>query len=60
MLAEVLGGASPAATPANCGCCAVNERARAEAILAMGVTVHGLYRLFDARGAGWRGCATPD
>ncbi len=28
------------------------ERARAEDILAMGATVHGLYRLFDARGAG--------
>jgi 2-polyprenylphenol 6-hydroxylase len=29
------------------------ERARAEAILAMQVTVHGLFRLFDAPGPGF-------
>ncbi len=52
MLAKVLTGREPGRDPGDLRLLRRYERARAEAILAMGVTVHGLYRLFDARGAG--------
>jgi ubiquinone biosynthesis UbiH/UbiF/VisC/COQ6 family hydroxylase len=52
MLAEVLTGREPGRDPGDLRLLRRYERARAEAILTMGVTVHGLYRLFDARGAG--------
>jgi len=51
-LAEVMAGREPGRDPGDLRLLRRYERARAEAILAMGATVHGLYRLFDARGRG--------
>ena len=51
MLAGVLAGREPGRDPGDLRLLRRHERARAEAILAMGTTVHGLYRLFGARGA---------
>ena len=52
VLAEVLGGREPGRDPGDLRLLRRYERARAENILAMRTTVHGLFRLFDARGAG--------
>ena len=49
-LAGVLGGREPGRDPGDLLLLRRYERARAEDILAMDTTVHGLYRLFDARG----------
>lgn len=51
-LAGVLAGREPGRDPGELRLLRRYERSRAEAILAMGATVHGLYRLFDARGTG--------
>jgi ubiquinone biosynthesis UbiH/UbiF/VisC/COQ6 family hydroxylase len=51
-LAGVLAAREPGRDPGDLRLLRRYERARAEDILAMGATVHGLYRLFDARGAG--------
>ena len=52
VLAEVLGAREPGRDPGETRLLRRYERARAEDILAMRATVHGLYRLFDAPGAG--------
>lgn len=52
VLAEVLGGREPGRDPGDLRLLRRYERARAEDILAMRTTVHGLFRLFEARGAG--------
>jgi ubiquinone biosynthesis UbiH/UbiF/VisC/COQ6 family hydroxylase len=52
VLAEVLAGREPGRDPGDLRLLRRYERARAEDILAMRTTVHGLFRLFDARGAG--------
>ena len=52
VLAEVLGGREPGRDPGDLRLLRRYERARAEDILAMRATVHGLFRLFEARGAG--------
>ena len=52
VLAEVLGTREPGRDPGDLRLLRKYERARAEDILAMRGTVHGLFRLFDARGAG--------
>jgi len=51
-LAQVLGKREPGRDPGDLRLLRRYERARAEDILAMRGTVHGLFRLFDARGAG--------
>jgi ubiquinone biosynthesis UbiH/UbiF/VisC/COQ6 family hydroxylase len=51
-LADVLAGREPGRDPGDLRLLRRYERARAEDILAMDATVHGLYRLFDARGSG--------
>ena len=50
-LGEVLAALEPGRDPGDLRLLRRYERSRAEAILAMRATVHGLYRLFDARGA---------
>ncbi len=50
VLAEVLAAREPGRDPGDHALLRRYERSRAEAILAMGATVHGLYRLFDAGG----------
>jgi len=52
VLAEVIAGREPGRDPGDLRLLRRYARARAEAIMAMGATVHGLYRLFDARGGG--------
>lgn len=52
VLAQVLGAREPGRDPGEARLLRRYERARAEDILAMRATVHGLYRLFDAPGAG--------
>jgi len=52
VLAEVLRGREPGRDPGDLRLLRRYERARAEDILAMRGTVHGLFRLFDARGPG--------
>jgi ubiquinone biosynthesis UbiH/UbiF/VisC/COQ6 family hydroxylase len=52
VLAEVLGAREPGRDPGDLRLLRRYERARAEDILAMRTTVHGLFRLFDARGSG--------
>lgn len=52
ILAAVLAGREPGRDPGDLRLLRRYERARAEAILAMGTTVHGLYRLFGARAMG--------
>jgi 2-polyprenyl-6-methoxyphenol hydroxylase-like FAD-dependent oxidoreductase len=52
VLAEVLRAREPGRDPGDERLLRRYERARAEAILAMQATVHGLFRLFDAPGAG--------
>jgi len=52
-LAGVLAGREPGRDPGDLRLLRRYERSRAEAILAMGATVHGLYRLFDAPGTGF-------
>ena len=52
VLAEVLERREPGRDPGDLRLLRRYERARAEDILAMRTTVHGLFRLFDARGAG--------
>ena len=49
-LAAVLGARAPGRDAGDLPLLRRYERARAEAILAMGATVHGLHRLFDAPG----------
>jgi ubiquinone biosynthesis UbiH/UbiF/VisC/COQ6 family hydroxylase len=49
-LAQVLGAAEPGRDPGDLRLLRRYERARAEPILAMRATVHGLFRLFDAPG----------
>jgi len=49
-LAAVLGSRAPGRDPGDPGLLRRYERARAESILAMRATVHGLHRLFDAPG----------
>ena len=51
-LAAVLGAREPGRDPGDVRLLRRYARARAEAILAMRATVHGLHRLFDAPGAG--------
>src|SRR6185369_16728150 len=51
-LAAVLKEREPGRDPGDLRLLRRYERARAEDIFAMGATVHGLYRLFDARSAG--------
>ena len=51
-LAEVLRAREPGRDPGDERLLRRYERARAEDILAMRTTVHGLFRLFDARGSG--------
>jgi ubiquinone biosynthesis UbiH/UbiF/VisC/COQ6 family hydroxylase len=51
MLAAAIGGREPGRDPGDLRLLRRYERARAEDILAMRAAVHGLYRLFDARGA---------
>ena len=51
-LATVLHAREPGRDPGDARLLRRYERARAEAILAMQLTVHGLYRLFDAPGPG--------
>jgi len=53
-LAEVLGAREPGRDPGDLRLLRRYERARAEDILAMRATVHGLFRLFDAGGSGIR------
>lgn len=50
-LARVLGAAEPGRDPGDLRLLRRYERARAEPILAMRATVHGLFRLFDAPGS---------
>jgi len=50
MLAEVIAGRVPGRDPGELRLLRRYERSRAEDILAMRVAVHGLFRLFDARG----------
>ena len=50
VLAQVLGAAEPGRDPGDLRLLRRYERARAEPILAMRATVHGLFRLFDAPG----------
>jgi len=52
VLASVLRAREPGRDPGDERLLRRYERARAEAILAMRTTVHGLFRLFDAPGAG--------
>ena len=52
VLAEVLRSREPGRDPGGERLLRRYERSRAEDILAMRATVHGLFRLFDARGAG--------
>ena len=52
VLAEVLRGREPGRDPGDPRLLRRYERARAEDILSMRSTVHGLFRLFEARGAG--------
>lgn len=52
VLAGVLAAREPGRDPGELRLLRRYERARAEDILTMGATVHGLHRLFDARGAG--------
>lgn len=52
VLAEVLAAREPGRDPGELRLLRRYERARAEAILSMRATVHGLYRLFDSPGAG--------
>jgi ubiquinone biosynthesis UbiH/UbiF/VisC/COQ6 family hydroxylase len=52
VLAGVLGRREPGRDPGDLRLLRRYERARAEDILAMRTTVHGLFRLFDARGSG--------
>ena len=52
VLAEVLAQREPGRDPGDLRLLRRYERARAEDILAMRATVHGLFRLFDARGPG--------
>jgi len=52
VLAEVLRNREPGRDPGDARLLRRYERARAEDILAMRTTVHGLFRLFDARGNG--------
>jgi ubiquinone biosynthesis UbiH/UbiF/VisC/COQ6 family hydroxylase len=49
-LAQVLAARAPGRDPGDLGLLRRYERSRAEAILSMRATVHGLYRLFDAPG----------
>jgi 2-polyprenyl-6-methoxyphenol hydroxylase-like FAD-dependent oxidoreductase len=49
-LAQALAGREPQRDPGDLRLLRRYERARAEAILAMRATVHGLYRLFEAKG----------
>jgi len=51
VLAAALAGREPGRDAGELRLLRRYERARAEPLLAMGATVHGLYRLFDARGA---------
>jgi len=51
VLAEVLAAREPGRDPGDRALLRRYERARAEAILAMASTVHGLFRLFDSGGA---------
>ena len=51
VLAEVIAAREPGRDPGEARLLRRYERARAEDILAMRATVHGLYRLFGARGA---------
>jgi len=51
-LAEVLQAREPGRDPGDERLLRRYERSRAEDILAMRSTVHGLFRLFDARGTG--------
>jgi 2-polyprenyl-6-methoxyphenol hydroxylase-like FAD-dependent oxidoreductase len=48
LLAEVLSARAPGRDPGDLRLLRRYERSRAEAILAMGATVHGLHRLFDS------------
>jgi 2-polyprenyl-6-methoxyphenol hydroxylase-like FAD-dependent oxidoreductase len=52
VLAEVLRSRGPGRDPGDERLLRRYERARAEDILAMRTAVHGLFSLFDARGAG--------
>ena len=52
-LAEVLAAREPGRDPGDARLLRRYERARAEDVLAMQAAVHGLWRLFGARGAGW-------
>lgn len=52
LLAAAICGREPGRDPGDQRLLRRYERSRAEDILAMRTTVHGLYRLFDARGAG--------
>jgi len=52
VLAAVLAGREPGRDAGDLRLLRRYERARAEDILAMRTTVHGLFRLFDARGSG--------
>jgi ubiquinone biosynthesis UbiH/UbiF/VisC/COQ6 family hydroxylase len=52
VLAQVLHSREPGRDPGDTRLLRRYERSRAEDILAMRTTVHGLFRLFDARGAG--------
>ena len=52
LLAAVIGGREPGRDPGDLRLLRRYERARYEDILAMRAAVHGLYRLFGARGAG--------
>jgi 2-polyprenylphenol 6-hydroxylase len=57
ILAGVIAAREPGRDPGELRLLRRYERARAEDILAMRATVHGLFRLFDAKGAGvarWR------
>ncbi|MFZ1908718.1 MAG: ubiquinone biosynthesis protein UbiH, partial [Burkholderiales bacterium] len=49
-LAQVLAGREPVRDPGDLRLLRRYARARAEAVLAMDATVHGLYRLFAAQG----------
>ena len=51
MLAATIGGREPGRDPGELRLLRRYERARAEDILAMRAAVHGLFRLFDAKGA---------
>ena len=52
LLGAVIAGREPGRDPGDVRLLRRYERSRAEDILAMRATVHGLFRLFDARGAG--------